>query len=117
MVGLGVLMVATGLVSLWLRWRGKLYDSPRFARWCLLMGPSGFVALLAGWFVTELGRQPWIMRGAMRTKEAVTPFPHLAAPFWMFTLVYLFLAVAVVYLLSRQLRAASPNASEVEHDH
>ncbi len=57
----------------------------------------------AGWCVTEFGRQPWIVRGAMRTREAVTPFPHLAAPFFGFTLVYVFLGVSVVYLLYRQL--------------
>ena len=66
-------MVATGLVGLWLRWRGRLYDTPLFARWCLLMGPSGFVALLAGWFVTETGRQPYTVYGLLRTANSVSP--------------------------------------------
>jgi cytochrome bd-type quinol oxidase subunit 1 len=62
------------------------------------------IALEAGWLVTELGRQPWIMHGAMKTAEAVTPFSYLAAPFWTFTIVYVLLGVAVVFLLFRQLR-------------
>jgi len=117
MVGAGSLLALFSLLTAALAFRKKevLLTSRRYLWAAVFMGPLGLVALEAGWFVTELGRQPWIMRGAMRTKEAVTPFPHLAAPFWMFTLVYLFLAVTVVYLLARQLRAASPKAAEVEH--
>jgi cytochrome d ubiquinol oxidase subunit I len=75
-------------------------------------GPLGFVALEAGWLVTEWGRQPWVVRGYLRTADAVTSFPYKAAPFWLFTLVYLFLGVAVTYLLGKQIvaahRAAAP---------
>jgi cytochrome d ubiquinol oxidase subunit I len=67
--------------------------------------PLGFVALEAGWLVTEWGRQPWVVRGYLRTAEAVTPFPYKAAPFWLFTVMYLFLGVAVAYLLGKQLVA------------
>lgn len=70
MAGLGMLMVAVGLWSLWLRWRGKLYDSPLFLRVALFMGPSGLIAILAGWFTTEIGRQPWVVYGLMRTANA-----------------------------------------------
>ena len=70
-----------------------------------MLGPLGFVSLEAGWLVTEWGRQPWIVRGLMRTADAVTDFPYKAAPFWLFTIVYLFLGVAVVYLLARQIAA------------
>jgi cytochrome d ubiquinol oxidase subunit I len=72
----------------------------------VVLGPLGFVSLEAGWLVTEWGRQPWIVRGLMRTAEAVTEFPYKAAPFWLFTMVYVFLAVAVVYLLAKQILAA-----------
>jgi cytochrome d ubiquinol oxidase subunit I len=68
------------------------------------------VALEAGWLVTEWGRQPWIVRGVMRTAEAVTPVPHLAAPFWTFTVLYLFLGVVVLFLLLRQVRDTLPGA-------
>lgn len=70
--------------------------------------PLGFIAMEAGWHVTELGRQPWIVRGYLRTGEGVTPFPHLFAPFWLFTLVYLLLGVTVVVLLRRQILSTAP---------
>ncbi|MCU0616485.1 MAG: cytochrome ubiquinol oxidase subunit I, partial [Gemmatimonadaceae bacterium] len=65
--------------------------------------PLGFVAVEAGWTVTEVGRQPWIIQGVMRTSEAVTPMPGLVVPFLGFTLLYLGLSVAVVWLLYRQI--------------
>ncbi len=70
--------------------------------------PLGFIAMEAGWHVTELGRQPWIVRGYLRTGEGVTPFPHLFAPFWVFTLIYALLGVMVVVLLRRQILATAP---------
>lgn len=107
MVGTGSAMALLGVVSALLAWRKKGVPDGRLFLWAVVAsGPLGFVALEAGWLVTELGRQPWIMHGAMRTRDAVTPFPHLLPPFWTFTVLYLFLGVAVVYLLFRQLRAA-----------
>ena len=64
--------------------------------------PLGFIAVETGWFVTELGRQPWIIYGFMRTRDAVTPMPGLIVPFTTFTTVYLLLAVIVIFLLRRQ---------------
>ena len=55
-----------------MRWRGRLYDSPLLARYALWMGPSGLIAILAGWYVTEIGRQPWVVYGLMRTADAVS---------------------------------------------
>jgi cytochrome d ubiquinol oxidase subunit I len=71
MVALGLLMIATGLWSLLLRKRGTLYSSRYFLRLANYMGPAGLIALLAGWFTTEVGRQPWVVYGVMRTKDAV----------------------------------------------
>jgi cytochrome d ubiquinol oxidase subunit I len=65
------------------------------------------LAIEAGWTVTEVGRQPWIIQGVMRTKDALTPMPGLVVPFVGFTLLYVFLAAMVVWLLFRQV-AASP---------
>ena len=62
----------------------------------------GFIAIEAGWMVTELGRQPWIIYNVMRTEEAVTPMPGIAVPFAVFTGIYLFLSVVLVYLLRRE---------------
>ncbi|MCY1367547.1 Cytochrome bd terminal oxidase subunit I [compost metagenome] len=72
MVALGMLMILVGLWSLWLRWRGGLFRSRPFLYLCLWMGPSGLIAILAGWFTTEVGRQPWVVYGLMRTADAVS---------------------------------------------
>ena len=76
-------------------------------------GPLGFIAIEAGWMVTELGRQPWIIYGVMRTREAVTPMPKIAIPFVIFTLIYIFLAVALLFLLRRQFVKTDEPASEL----
>ncbi len=73
MVGLGLIMLAIVLVALFLRWRGRLYDSNWFLKTCLYATPIGFLAVLAGWTTTEVGRQPWTVYGVMRTAESVTP--------------------------------------------
>lgn len=72
MVGLGLLMIAQGALSLWLRYRKRLFVSRPFLWFALLMGPSGLVAILAGWFTTEIGRQPWVVYGVQRTRAAVS---------------------------------------------
>jgi cytochrome d ubiquinol oxidase subunit I len=72
MVGLAFLMVALALLGLALRRGGRVYRSKAFLRFALLMAPSGLVAILAGWLTTEIGRQPWIIHGVMRTADAVS---------------------------------------------
>jgi cytochrome d ubiquinol oxidase subunit I len=109
MVGAGSAMALLALVTLWLRWRRRVWpEGPGMMRAWLLASPLGLVALEAGWMVTEWGRQPWIIHGVMRTSQAVTPVPHLAVPFWTFTLVYLFLGLVVVFLLGRQVAGTLP---------
>jgi cytochrome d ubiquinol oxidase subunit I len=73
MVGIGVLMVSTGVMALILFLRKQLFTQRWFQLWCMALTPSGFIAVLAGWFVTEIGRQPYIVYGVMRTAEAVSP--------------------------------------------
>ena len=108
MVGAGTAMAALALVAVLLALRRRALPVARWFLWALVLAsPLGVVAMEAGWLVTEWGRQPWIVRGLMKTSEAVTPFPHLAVPFWTFTLVYLFLGGVVVYLLFRQVRATA----------
>ncbi|AUU36480.1 TPA: cytochrome ubiquinol oxidase subunit I [Proteus mirabilis] len=72
MAGLGMLMICLGLLSVILRKKKRLYHSPLFLRFALLMGPTGLIAILAGWFTTEIGRQPWVVYGLQRTKDAVS---------------------------------------------
>jgi cytochrome d ubiquinol oxidase subunit I len=71
----------------------------------------GFIAIEAGWTVTEVGRQPWIIYGVLRTADAVTPMPGLVVPFLLFTLLYCFLGVIVAWLLYRQI-IRSPKSSD-----
>ena len=84
--------------------RWSLPDESWFLRSVVLAAPLGFIAIEAGWTVTEVGRQPFIIADIMRTAEAVTPVPYLTIPLFTFTLVYLFLAFVVVFLLLRQFR-------------
>jgi cytochrome d ubiquinol oxidase subunit I len=79
--------------------------------------PLGFVAIEAGWVVTEMGRQPWIIQGIMRTREAVTPMPGLVVPFTLFTLVYLLLTVVLVVLLRRGFLETAPRSRGREREH
>jgi len=122
MVGAGSALAGLALVAgaVALRRRRRRDDGP-WPRLLLLAlaaaSPLGFVALEAGWLVTEWGRQPWVVRGFMRTAEAVTPFPYRAAPFWLFTCVYLFLGVAVATLLARQIVATHRGAPAPEAAH
>ena len=69
-----------------------------------LATPLGFLAVEAGWTVTEVGRQPWILYGIIRTKDAVTPMPGIQYTFYLFTVVYLSLAFFVILLLYRQIK-------------
>src|SRR5690606_38760150 len=111
MVGLGFLMVATGLWSLALRSRARVHDTRVFLRWCLLMGPSGFVAILAGWFVTETGRQPYTVYGLLSTAESVSPVATLgvAGSLLAFAAVYLVVfGAGITYLL--RLLGGDPDA-------
>jgi cytochrome d ubiquinol oxidase subunit I len=118
MVGTGGAMALLAALTLWLRWRRGAWPEGRRMLWgWLLCGPLGVVAMEAGWLVTEWGRQPWIIRGVMRTAEAVTPVPHLAAPFWTFTLVYLFLGAMVTFLLVRQVAGTLPGQEGEEGAH
>ena len=103
MVGLGfvLLTLAAWVAGLALR-RRRLPDTTWLLRSLVVAAPAGFIAIEAGWVVTEMGRQPWIVYEVMRTAEAVTPMPGLAVPFTIFTGVYLLLAVVVVLLLRRE---------------
>jgi cytochrome d ubiquinol oxidase subunit I len=73
MVGIGLVMLALVMASWWLRLRGRLFTSKLFLRACELASPLGFVAVLAGWTTTEVGRQPWTVYGLLRTADSVTP--------------------------------------------
>lgn len=90
MVGMGLLMIALGLTSLFLRWKGWLYDRAWFLRLAIAMGPSGLIAVTFGWITTEVGRQPFTVYGMVRTADSVSPIdaPALATSLAMFIVVY-----------------------------
>jgi cytochrome d ubiquinol oxidase subunit I len=108
MVAIGTWLALAAAWGGWLWWRGRLFDSRLFLRAMLLSTPLGFVALEAGWMVTELGRQPWIIQGVMKTSDAVTPMPGLAVPFALFTAMYVGLGVVVVALIRRTILETAP---------
>jgi len=102
MAGLGMLMIFVGLWSAWLRWRKRLFESRAFLHLVLWMGPSGLIAILAGWFTTEIGRQPWVVYGLMRTSEAVSnhSVTQMSLTLVMFVLVYFTLfGVGIGYMM------------------
>ena len=96
----GVAALTVGLVL----FRRKLPDDPRYLLLLAIVSPAGIIAIEAGWVVTEVGRQPWVIQGVMRTADAVTPMPGLIVPFTLFSVLYLFLAAASISLLARQFR-------------
>jgi cytochrome d ubiquinol oxidase subunit I len=112
MVGAGTALAALALLAGALALRRRGLPDQRAFLWALVgAGPLGFVALEAGWLVTEWGRQPWVVKGLMRTAEAVGAAPPHAWPFWVFGAIYLFLGFAVVFLLGRQIAATASVAS------
>jgi len=115
MVGIGLAMVAVGLWSLVLRWRKRLYDQPLLQWSMLVLGPSGIVAVLAGWITTEVGRQPYTVYGVLRTADSVSPVAAeaVASSLVAFAVVYLSVFSAGVFYMLR-LMAKPPQASETE---
>lgn len=100
MVAIGSAMALLGVLYFWFGRRGEF---PRWFLWTLVAcSPLGMIAIEAGWIVTEVGRQPWIVYGILRTKDAVTPVPGMVYHFALFLVLYLSLAAATVWLLRRQ---------------
>jgi len=105
MVALGMFMVVVSLLYFFVLWKKRNFEKNL---WLLklfaLSTPLGFMAVEAGWVVTEVGRQPWILHGILRTKDAVTPMPGIQYTFYLFTLIYISLAIVVILLLYRQIK-------------
>ncbi|MBG6027379.1 MULTISPECIES: cytochrome ubiquinol oxidase subunit I [Proteus] len=114
MVGLGMLMILVGVWGTWLRYKKKLYESKAFLRLTFLMAPSGLIAILAGWFTTEVGRQPWVVYGIQRTRDAVSAHGemHMSISLLIFLVVYgSVFGVGYAYML-KLIRKGTP---EVHH--
>jgi cytochrome d ubiquinol oxidase subunit I len=115
MVGIGVMMVLTGVIAAILFFRKRLFNTRWFQWWCMALTPAGFIAVLAGWFVTEVGRQPYVVYGVMKTADAVSPVigPHVALSLLAFIVSYTFIFGAGSYYILR-LIAKGPGTAEEE---
>jgi len=101
MVGIGMVMIAIGLAGAWLWWRGRLFDTRWYQASVGYTWSFGFLAILAGWMVTEIGRQPWLVHGVLRTSQATSPIltANVAVSLALFVLVYcVVFGVGVLYI-------------------
>jgi cytochrome d ubiquinol oxidase subunit I len=117
MVGMGMLMLLMAVLGLALRRGGRIYEARWFQRFTLLMGPAGLIALLAGWITTEAGRQPWVVYGVLRTKDAASPITvdQVGTSLMIFVIVYfLVFGTGIYYML--KLMAKGPNLPRDEAD-
>ncbi|GAA5053743.1 cytochrome ubiquinol oxidase subunit I [Erythrobacter westpacificensis] len=114
MIAIGMAMMAVGVWSLFARWRGKLYDWRWLHRAALVMGPSGFLAVLCGWITTEVGRQPYVIYGLLRTADAASPLaaPAVGASLLAFIVVYFTVFGAGVWYILHLMRKA-PHTGEL----
>jgi len=106
MVGIAFLMLGCGMWSLWLRYKKRLYDTPLFLKALVFMGPAGFVAVISGWIVTEVGRQPYTVYGLLRTADSMSPIdaPAVAISLVAFIVIYFTLFGAGFHYIFRQMK-------------
>lgn len=105
MVGLGMLMMLLAVIYFLALWKKKKWlTSNWLLKLFVVATPMGFIAVEAGWTVTEVGRQPWIIYGIMKTADAVTPMPGIIYSFYLFTAIYISLSVIVIFMLYRQIK-------------
>src|SRR6202142_3445752 len=110
MVGIGFLMLGLGLFSLWARWRGRLYQTRLLHLFAIAMGPAGFIAVVAGWFTTEVGRQPFTAYGLLRTADSASPLaaPAVGSSLTAFVIVYFIVYAAGLAYLFRLMGQPPP---------
>ncbi|MBJ8417822.1 cytochrome ubiquinol oxidase subunit I [Acinetobacter courvalinii] len=119
MVGLGMLMVLLSLVALWLRKTGKLYGTSWFLKFAFVMGPAGYIALLAGWVTTEVGRQPWVIYGVMRTKDGLSQTvtaDQVGISLIIFVGVYTIVFGSGIYYMLKLLKKGPEFIDAIEHE-
>lgn len=117
MVGIGLLMLLVVATANWLRWKGRLYDTAWFLRICEACLPLGFAAVIAGWVTTEVGRQPWVIYGLMRTSDAVTPSltgVDVLASLIIYVVVYLVVYPVTLYYMVVLVRAGPVGEEETD---
>jgi len=120
MVGIGLVFLGIAFAGAVLRWRGKLYEAGWFHRLAIAVSPLGFVAVIAGWTVTEAGRQPWVVHGLLRTSDAASAVAPgaISASLGAFALLYTCLLAAFLWFLARLvLRGPGPATAPLEPVH
>jgi cytochrome d ubiquinol oxidase subunit I len=115
MVGIGLLMIAVAWWGAWQWWRGRIETSSFFLRIASISWPAGFIAILSGWVVAEVGRQPWIVTGLLRTSDAASPVTtaQVAITLVLFLIVYTIVFAAGLYYMNRLINRG-PDAGEIE---
>lgn len=110
MVGIGLLMILVALLGAYLRWRGSLYQSRWFLTVCSYLAPTGVIAVLAGWYVVEVGRQPWLVQGLVRTIDVVSPLPAERVLFslLLFVITYSLLFGVYLYFMRKLIKKGPP---------
>lgn len=116
MVAIGFAMIFTGIVAIILFFRKKLFETKWFQYWCMAMTPSGFIALLAGWFVTEVGRQPYVVYGVIRTADGISPVisEQIAITLLLFIITYIFVFGAGSFYIIKLIRKGPMIANDDE---
>ena len=120
MVGLGMLMVLLSLTALRLRKKGTLYEASWFHKFALVMGPTGYIALLAGWVTTEVGRQPWVVYGVIRTQDGLShsvTADQVGFSLIVFVLVYAVVFGSGIYYMLRLIKAGPAFSGDLETQH
>jgi len=115
MAGLGMLMALLALLGLVLRPSGRLFENRLYQRFVLLMGPTGLIALIAGWVTTEMGRQPWVVYGVMRTVDAVSPISAQAVSLALMVFIVVYFVVfgtGIYYIFRLLLQGPSPTPGQ-----
>lgn len=114
MVGCGMIMAFAALIYFFMRWKKKeLIFNKKFLTFLAFCTPLGFIAIESGWVVTEVGRQPWIIYGIMKTSEALTPVPGQVYHLILFAVLYGFLSVIAFWLMIRQIKALDTFGNEI----
>lgn len=110
MIGIGLAMILTGLIGAFLHYKKRLFDCRAFQYWCMAMTPMGFIAVVAGWFVTEVGRQPWTVYQVLRTTDSISPViaEQVALTLLIFVIVYSFVFGSGVYYIIKLIYKGPP---------
>ena len=116
MVGIGLLMILVAVAGAYLRWRGTLYHSRGFLTLCSYLAPSGIIAVLAGWYVVEVGRQPWLVQGLVRTIDVVSPLPpeRVLLSLTLFVITYSLLFAVYLYFMRKLIKKGPPSLEQLQ---